>query len=388
MNNKPVRILLIEDNPGDTRLIQEMLKEVKNKNFDLKWVDRLSKGLEYLSKGGVDIVLLDLSLPDSQGLETFTSLYAQEPRVPIIILSGQADEALAINAVHEGAQDYLVKGQVDGVLLMRAIHYAIERKKAEKELADAYQRLKETQEQLIQSAKMAAMGQLAAGVSHELNQPLTGIKGFAQAVLMDLKENNPLRGDLNKIIEQANRMDKIIQHVRFFARKSGFMMKELDVNQPIEDSLMLLSQQLKVHNIRLKTSLGRNLPKIRGDSNQLEQVFLNLITNARDAIDSLRSPDGGEIIVESALSKDKKNIEITFKDTGCGIARENLGNIFNPFFTTKSPDGGIGLGLSIVYRIIEHHKGKIEVDSEEGKGTTFKITLPVSYTDEHRLSKQ
>lgn len=265
--------------------------------------------------------------------------------------------------------------------IIQVIEYTIditERKRQEEELKDAYRQLKETQEQLIQSSKMAAMGQLAAGISHELNQPLTGIKGFTQAVLMDLDEKNPLREDLQKIVEQADRMDQIIKNVRFFARKSEFNMVELNVNQPIEDSLMLLSQQLKVHNIRLNKSLSQGLPQIRGDRNQLQQVFLNLITNARDAIDSLKRPEGGEITIQTSLSEDRSNIEIIFKDTGCGISEENLGCIFNPFFTTKSSEGSIGLGLSIVYRIIENHKGRIKVESQKGKGTTFRILLPVA----------
>jgi len=251
------------------------------------------------------------------------------------------------------------------------------RKKAEQELQSAYQKLQETQQQLIQSAKMAATGQLVAGVSHELNQPLTGIKGFAQALLMDSEENSPARADLKKIIEQADRMDNIIKNLRLFARKSEFKTEELDINKPIQDALMLLSQQLKVDNIRLNTSLGENLPKIQGDLNQLQQVFLNLITNARDAIDSLKHPDGGELMIKTALSEDSKYVEITFEDTGCGIHPEDLENIFNPFFTTKSSLGSIGLGLSITYGIIEEHRGKIEVKSQEGKGTTFKIILPV-----------
>jgi len=257
-----------------------------------------------------------------------------------------------------------------------------QRKDAERKLADAYQKVKDTQEQLIQTSKMAAMGQLAAGISHELNQPLTGIKGFAQTALMALDSNTPLREDLNNIVEQADRMDKIVKNIRFFARKSEFEMKELDINQPIEDSLMLLSEQLKVHNIRLKKELDRNLPRINGDANQLQQVFLNLITNARDAIDSLENPDGGEIIVKVMLCQDKKNIKIIFEDTGCGIPGEDLGNIFNPFFTTKSPDGGIGLGLSIVYRIVENHRGSIRVESELSKGATFKIILPIAQAND------
>ena len=252
-----------------------------------------------------------------------------------------------------------------------------ERKKAEKELKNAYSQLKKTQEELIQSGKMAAMGQLSAGISHELNQPLTGIKGFAQAALLDLENDNPLREDLRRIVEQADRMDKIIKNIHFFARKSEFKMEEIDINQPIEDSLIFLSEQLRVHNIRLNKLLAEDLPRVKADTNQLQQVFLNLLTNARDAIDDLKDPNGGEITIKTCLSEDKKNIEVIFQDTGCGISEENLESIFNPFFTTKSPERGIGLGLSIAYRIIESHKGKIEVISEVGKGALCKIALPL-----------
>ena len=177
-----------------------------------------------------------------------------------------------------------------------------ERKKTEQELKEAYQKLKETQEELIQSAKMATMGQIAAGISHELAQPLTGIKGFAQAVLMNLDKKSHVREDLKKVVEQANRMDTIIKNVRFFARKADFKMQELDINQPIKDSLMLLRQQLKVHNIQLKIFSDENLPRVKGDPNQLEQAFLNLVVNARDALAQSKSRKRRELVVKTSLS--------------------------------------------------------------------------------------
>ncbi len=253
-----------------------------------------------------------------------------------------------------------------------------ERKKAEKELQDAYQKLKTTQEQLIQSSKMVAMGQLAAGISHELSQPLTGIKGFSQAALADLDRKNPVRKDLKKILGQSERMTQIIKSIRLFARKSDFQAKKININQPIENSLILLNQQLKFNNIKVKKFLAKDLPKIAGDSNQLQQVFLNLITNARDAIDRLRSPKEKELIIKSYLNKDTGSVEVILQDTGCGIPKEDLAYIFDPFFTTKSIQGGMGLGLSIGYRIIENHKGTIEAHSVEGRGATFKIALPVA----------
>ncbi|MCX5707743.1 MAG: hypothetical protein NTY14_01975, partial [Candidatus Omnitrophica bacterium] len=175
-----------------------------------------------------------------------------------------------------------------------------ESKRTDEELRAAYKRLEQTQHELIQSSKMAAMGQLAAGISHELNQPLTGIKGFAQALLMDLEKGSPFRKDLNEIVAQVGRMDAIIKNVRFFARKSDFNNIELDINQVILNSLMLVSQQLKTHNIRAILELDPDIPKIQGDPNQLQQAFLNIINNARDAILGLNRPEGGEILIRTS----------------------------------------------------------------------------------------
>jgi PAS domain S-box-containing protein len=252
-----------------------------------------------------------------------------------------------------------------------------DRKQAEEALRATYKKLQQAQQELIQASKMAAMGQLAAGISHELNQPLTGIKGFTQAVLADLEKESPFRNDLNKIVGQVDRMDTIIKNVRFFARKSDFDIVELDINQVILNSLMLLSQQLKTHNIRVIQEFDPDIPMIQGDPNQLQQAFLNIISNARDAILGLNRPEGGEIHIQSSLSQDKKHIEITFQDTGCGIPEGSLQHIFSPFFTTKSPDKGMGLGLSITYRIIENHQGKIDFKTKEGEGTTFNIAFPL-----------
>lgn len=267
-----------------------------------------------------------------------------------------------------------------------ALNIMEDMQEAKIELENAHIKLKETQEELIQTSKMAAMGQLSSGISHELNQPLTGIKGFAQVALMEIKDNDPLKEDLNKIIELADRMDAIIQNVRLFARKAEFKMQMFEVNEPILSAVSLLRKQLEIRNIKLNISLlGKALPKIQGDPNQLEQVFLNFITNAEDAIDTLADSKDREISLQTSLSKNKKYIEIIFKDTGCGISQDNLKFVFNPFFTTKSPEGGMGLGLSIVYRIIESHKGKIEVESKEGEGAKFTISLPVAEQERKKI---
>jgi len=252
-----------------------------------------------------------------------------------------------------------------------------QRKKAEEELKRAYEELKETQEELIQTAKMGAIGQLAAGISHELNQPLTGIKGFAQAALWELKNNNPLKEDLERIVEQTNRMSRIIQNIHRFSRKATFEMKNLSINKVVEDALMLLNKQLQVRGIKLEKSLAEDLPPVKGDANQLQQVFINILANARDSIEKCESKSARSIRVRTGLNKNNSHIQIIFKDNGCGISKENQKRIFDPFFSTKSPEEGVGLGLSIVKRIIDAHKGRVGVESEEGKGATFIIKLPL-----------
>ncbi|HOW43268.1 MAG TPA: ATP-binding protein [Candidatus Omnitrophota bacterium] len=253
-----------------------------------------------------------------------------------------------------------------------------ERKQAEQALQEAYKKLQDTQQQLIHSSKMTAMGQLAAGISHELNQPLTGIRGFAQVALLDIEPQHKVRADLQKIVDQTERMEKIIQNVRSFARKTDFKVQACDLNRAVEDSLSLLKAQLKVHNIRMRVELQPDLPHVLGDLNQLQQVLINLITNARDAIESVKRPEPGEILVRTVGLQQAHAAQLQVADNGCGIPQEQMESIFNPFFTTKSPSGGLGLGLSIVYRIIENHKGSISVESVVGKGTTFTILLPVS----------
>jgi signal transduction histidine kinase len=252
-----------------------------------------------------------------------------------------------------------------------------ERKKNDEALHDAYMKLQQTQNELIQSSKMVAMGQLAAGVSHELNQPLTGIRGYLQTMMLDLDQNSPALTGFQKTIEQVERMDNIIRNIRLFARRSVFLLEEIDIHKPIKDALALLSEQLKLQSIRINLELEPNLDRITADHNQMQQVFINLFTNARDAIEALGNPEGGSITIKSQRSADAKNVEIFFEDNGCGIPSENLDSIFNPFFTTKSPNGGIGLGLSIVYRIIESHGGSIRVVSFPGQGTSFIINLPI-----------
>ena len=241
------------------------------------------------------------------------------------------------------------------------------------DLEEANKTLRETQAQLIQASKMAAMGQFGAGVAHELNQPLAGISGYTDLLLLKMEEDSPQWRYAKKIEDQVTRMTKIINNLRTFARQSKFEYAEVDINQPIDDALMLLGEQLRSHNIKVKRDLTSDLPKVHADANQLEQVFLNLISNAKDAMDVMGS---GTLTIHSRALADTDFVEVYVADTGTGMEKSVINDIFNPFFTTKDVGKGTGLGLSISLGIIEDHRGKIEVHSAQGKGTVFRVALP------------
>jgi len=226
---------------------------------------------------------------------------------------------------------------------------------------------------LIQSEKLIAIGTLAAGIAHELNQPLMVIRGYTQILLSSYPEDPELKDTLKRIERQTTRMIKIIQHLREFSRGSDGVKKPVDINEIIKNAFTLFDQQLKAHDIQVTMELAENLPFVNANFNRLEQVIVNLIVNARDALDE---KGGGEIKVINRL-KNPHELEILFSDTGIGIPAHVRQRIFEPFFTTKEAEKGTGLGLSISYGIVKEHGGDISVDSKKGKGTTFTITLPV-----------
>ena len=232
--------------------------------------------------------------------------------------------------------------------------------------------LEKTREQLIQAGKMASTGQLAAGVAHELNNPLTSILGFAQLLLKQMDKKDPGFKSVKTIVEETKRCKSIIQNLLSFSRQSQKKdLKLLDINLPLRPTLGLVREQMKFRDIELIENLAPNLPLIKANPNHLQQVFMNLIINAQDAM-----PQGGRLYIKTRMVKGSEKVEVIFRDTGSGIPEKHLGKLFNPFFTTKRPGRGVGLGLSVSYGIIKEHEGRIEVESKVGEGSTFTITLP------------
>jgi len=230
------------------------------------------------------------------------------------------------------------------------------------------------QAKMAEAERLAMIGQLAAGVAHEINNPLTGIILYCDIVLKSMPEDDVKRKNLEKINHEAMRCKSIVKGLLDFARHKKPETKEDSVNQTLETTLSLVKNQPLFHNINLKNDLDQSLPLIKIDAGQIQQVFMNIIMNAVEAMDGK-----GDLSIKSQLSEDEKYIEISFTDTGPGIKSEHLKRIFEPFFTTKDAShGGVGIGLAISYRIVRNHNGRVDVTSEMRKGTTFTIKLPVS----------
>lgn len=244
---------------------------------------------------------------------------------------------------------------------------------AREELQERVAAQRMTEGRLIQAAKLAAVGEMAAGIAHELNNPLTTVSGFAELVLEGTPPESPIRADLELVLREANRARGVVRRLLDFARQSESVRSLCDFNGIVTDVLALVNHLLHTSGIRTITNLATESPWVSVDRNQMKQVFLNLVHNALHAM-----PAGGELqIVTAPKKRDRREgLAISVKDTGMGIARENLERVFEPFFTTRANDGGTGLGLSVSYGIVADHDGTIEVESEPGKGSTFTIWLP------------
>jgi two-component system NtrC family sensor kinase len=236
--------------------------------------------------------------------------------------------------------------------------------------------LKVTQARLIEASKMRALGELVAGVAHELNNPLMASQTILHVMFKNLSEDFPERERLEIIRKCNDRIEKIVEHLREFSRQTQPDFKEIDINQPVENALIITGQQLLNHNIAIVREFGEDLPKVVGDTNQLEQVFLNLISNARDAMDGVSGPK--ELRIHSYVSdrQGEPVVVVSMKDTGEGIPEEYLNKVLEPFFSTKPVGKGTGLGLSLCFGIMEAHGGGLEIESQQGKGTDVRVFLP------------
>ena len=363
------QILLVEDNPGDAYLIQEYLKAGGGTELGVEVVETLAAARERLMRNGIDLILLDLSLPDSIGLETFLQLFAQAPDVPIVVLSGLADEAVATRAVQAGAQDYLVKGDVDERLILRTLRYAYERA--------------HTQRQLRTAQKMEAIGRLAGGVAHDFNNMLAVILGYSDMLLAQVEPGSLAQTELRELKAAGQRAATLTRQLLAFGRKQMISPRLLRLDELVNGIFGLL-QQLLPPEIELDLRFAPHAGWVRADPSQLEQALVNLVMNARDAIGAKGRIEitTSFVEVDELLARGYPGVApgpfelLSVSDTGAGIPEDLWSLVFEPFFTTKAPGQGSGLGLASVYGTTRQNGGFVALESEVGRGTTFRLYLP------------
>jgi light-regulated signal transduction histidine kinase (bacteriophytochrome) len=391
----------VEDNPGDVLLIQETLGD-RQGEFELESVERLAPALERLRTGGIHVVLLDLTLPDSAGLGTFTAVRASAPDVPIVVLTGLSDEALAVSTVRAGAQDYLVKGQVAGNLLARTMRYAIERHQVRHELESSEQQLRAALEQIRilnqdlerrvadrTSELAAAYQELEAftySVSHDLRAPLRHVTGFAQMLAEETGgQLSPTARDyLERIQQRAVQMGAMVDDLLKLARLG---------RQPLHPRLTPLTEIVGAVIAELESEVAgrlvewqvRELPVVACDAGLLGVVFTNLLSNAV----KYTRPRAPAVIEVGETTRDGERAFFV-KDNGVGFEMKYADRLFGVFqrLHRKEEFEGTGVGLATVQRIIHKHGGRIWAEATPDRGASFYFTLnaptPRLPRDRHR----
>ena len=371
-----VNILLVEDNPGDARLLEEYLVEGLPDGFRITHCSRLKEAIASLASGGFDIALLDLSLPDSKGLPTYLDLRGSAAELPIVILTGLEDERLASEAMQSGAQDYLSKHGLCARHLARTIRYAIERKHWEETV-----RVRE--ERINRIEKMEAIGRLSGGLAHNFNNILTAIIGncelLAPLALSDAKSTRYVEN----MQSAAQRAAALTRQLMAFCRKQPLNAQPIAIDgfaRRLED----LVRGVLDPGTTLRVALGAGEATVLADDSQLEQAVLNLALNARDAIET-----GGVVTLTTGLAELERMRDgapdqippgsyavLTIADDGPGLTPEILAHVFEPFFTTKEGGKSPGLGLATVHGILKQHQGFVQVETELGEGSRFALYLP------------
>jgi signal transduction histidine kinase len=370
MKEKALQVLLVEDNAGDVRLLREMFRGERPDSFELTHLLRMSEAELHLAKGGVDIVLLDMGLPDGHGLDTVRRAHAAAPSVPLIILTGLDDEALAAAAMTQGAQDYMIKGQIESRALPRALRHAIERHRMQ------------TETDLIRTHQMHFKDEFFSHVSHELRSPLTAIRQFV-TILLDR-----LAGELNP--EQHQYLEIVLRNVKQLQlmiddlfEVTGMEAGQLRIEQQstsasdaIVYAVNTLQEAATAKGITLSTDVGHGLPSVYADPARVRQILIILVDNAIKF-----TPANGTVTVQARiLEEDPNRLLLEVSDSGCGISPDMTERIFERLFQASDLAAGrkgLGLGLYICKDLVTRQGGQIWAKSAPGRGSVFSVTLPI-----------
>ena len=381
----PLRLLHLEDDPVDAELITTTLME-GNIPCQTQLVDTRQAFVAALKEGRMDLILADYSIPGFDGMTALTLARQHCPDVPFLFVSATIGEELAIDAMHQGATDYVLKQRLGRLVpsvqrALRELDDRAERKRAE-------EALRQSEKQFRHSQKMEAVGRLAGGIAHDFNNLLTVIMGYSQVLLKELGPQHPLRGKTEETLKAGEKAATLIRQLLTFSSKQSLDPKILSLNTAVT-SLESLLRRLIGEDIQLVTKLDPTNGRLRADQAQLEQVLANLVVNARDAM-----PKGGTLTIETAQVELTRSpvyqvtplppgnyVRLSVSDTGCGMDRKTQSHIFEPFFTTKEEGKGTGLGLSTVFGIVTQSGGAIDVTSRVGHGTRFDLYFPSVESD-------
>src|SRR5712664_2062146 len=370
MERPETHVLLIEDNPGDADLVRLRLVEGRPQ-LRVECVPRLSDALESLSKETPSLVLLDLNLPDSRGAETFRKVMEKAPNVPVVILSGQDDEVLAVKAVHQGVQDYLVTGDISSKQLERAMRYAVER------------------QGLLRSLEIASKQQLEfknhflSHVSHELRTPLTCIHQYVTLLLDGLAgPMTPEQSDhLKTVLRSVNQLHAMIRDLLEATRaETGTLRVEprcVSIGELMGQAVAMMRPTAQGKQVGLELALDSHIPLVFADPDRILEVLMNLLDNAI----KFTGADGSVMLTASVTENDPGSVYVSLTETGRGISLEAQALIFERLY--QDPDSvdnnrkGLGLGLFICRELVRLHGGRIWVTSDPGEGSIFTFTLPL-----------
>lgn len=372
-----LRILFVEDSESDYLLTKQLLDSY----IEVTRAKSIAEATAFLADNKYHVILLDLGMPDAIGLETLDKIIAAAGFQPaIIVFTGHDDEKLAKEALLRGAQDYLVKGDVDKNLLSRSIKYAIERQKSDLQLRESNAKLAHARDVALTASRLKS--EFLANVSHELRTPLSGIVTVSELMIGEedsdaIKEYVEILNNSSRRLMQA--INELLDYSKLEAGKASITVAVSNLRVVIEESIASIAPTAKRKNLELKAVFETPIPEsLLIDESRIRQIVMNLVHNA------VKFTEKGEVVV--SVSCDECSMTVSVRDTGIGISRANLYSIFEPFVQVDGSSSrryeGTGLGLAICQRSVELLGGDIKVASEEGKGSTFSVTLPVVTPEE------
>ncbi|HEV2172840.1 MAG TPA: response regulator [Nitrospira sp.] len=380
-----LRLLLLEDDPVDADLVAATLAEAGLACTTCR-VDTSNEFVAALNEGAFDLILADYSIPGFDGMTALSLARQLAPDVPFLFVSATIGEELAIDAMHQGATDYVLKQRLGR--LVPSVQRALRERDERRERKKAEEALIQSEKQFRQAQKMEAVGRLAGGIAHDFNNLLTVIMGYSHVIATELGRHHPLHSKIEETQKAGERAAMLVRQLLTFSRKQPLEPKNLSLNNVVANLESML-QRLIGSDIRLVITLDPSNSQVRADQAQLEQVLMNLVVNARDAMTK-----GGTLTIETAQVELAKSplyhveplppgpyVKLSVGDTGSGMDRDTQAHIFEPFFTTKEEGKGSGLGLSTVFGIVTQSGGGIDVTSRVGHGTRFDIFFPRAAAD-------